>query len=205
MPDSTRFSAVRVESDGTQRLWAFDLDGSNPTLLLPDVAPVGYHAWVDEETVALFVLGEPPVLQIADLPSGTSGVVADNIGRGLRTIVGSQGPTVVFVHKASAESWNLVRLAVGTNQRRTLGPTRRGSEDFVWTESGPLMAEGSRLYRADPDPFAWHEVADLSATGIRGITRLALSPDGRRLVVVAERQDLGTFPERLPLVLERVP
>src|SRR5438552_1979541 len=33
-PDSKTFSVIRTESDGTQRLWRFDLDGTHPRLVL---------------------------------------------------------------------------------------------------------------------------------------------------------------------------
>jgi len=37
-PDGRTFSAVRVEADGMQRLWRFDADGSNPRLVLENLA-----------------------------------------------------------------------------------------------------------------------------------------------------------------------
>ncbi|PYP63416.1 MAG: hypothetical protein DMD37_06350, partial [Gemmatimonadetes bacterium] len=55
LPDGSGFSAVRVEADSTQRLWAFDWDGARPRLVLDSIKPVGYHAWGDARTVALFV------------------------------------------------------------------------------------------------------------------------------------------------------
>ena len=65
-PDGAHISVIRVEADGTQRLWRFTLDGRSPELVLTDVKPVGYHAWVDDHTLALFVLGSPATLQLAD-------------------------------------------------------------------------------------------------------------------------------------------
>src|SRR5829696_8894698 len=62
-PDGKHLSVIQVEPDGTQRLWKFTIDGRSPTLVLRDVKPVGYHAWLDEGTLALFVLGQPPTLQ----------------------------------------------------------------------------------------------------------------------------------------------
>ena len=64
-PDGRGISVVRVEPDSTQRLWRFGHDGGEPELLLSEIRPVGYHAWADEETVALFVLGTPATLQLA--------------------------------------------------------------------------------------------------------------------------------------------
>ena len=69
-PDGAHISVIRVEADGTQRLWRFTIDGRAPELVLTDVKPVGYHAWADDRTLALFVLGSPATLQIADTRTG---------------------------------------------------------------------------------------------------------------------------------------
>src|SRR4030095_13891111 len=82
MPDGTRFSVVRVEAGGTQRLWSFALDGSDPKGVLNDVKTVGYYAWVDNATVALYVLGgdgNPSTLQVADVSTGKATVVTERI------------------------------------------------------------------------------------------------------------------------------
>src|SRR5437660_289375 len=75
-PDGAHISVIRVEADGTQRLWRFTLDGRNPELVLEGVKPVGYHAWCDDHTLALFVLGQPATLQLADTRSGKASEVA---------------------------------------------------------------------------------------------------------------------------------
>lgn len=87
MPDGRRMSVIRVEADGTQRLWSFTMDGQSPALVLADVKPVGYHAWIDDHTLALFVLGsrgEPATLQVADTKTGKSEVIARDIGTSVK-------------------------------------------------------------------------------------------------------------------------
>ena len=62
-PDGRGFSVIRVEADSTQRLWRFPLSGfGGPSLVLERVKPVGYHVWVGEHTLVLFVLGRPATL-----------------------------------------------------------------------------------------------------------------------------------------------
>src|SRR6267378_1894361 len=88
LPDGKGFSVIRVEADSTQRLWAFDRDGSRPRLVLDSIKPVGYHAWADAHALVLFVLGSPPTLQIADAgsPGARGEVLAHDIGRSLQRI-----------------------------------------------------------------------------------------------------------------------
>ena len=71
-PDGGHISVIRVEADGTQRLWRFALDGTQPELVLRDIKPVGYHAWGSASALVLFVLGQqgqPATLQVADAPN----------------------------------------------------------------------------------------------------------------------------------------
>src|SRR5256884_9281007 len=70
MPDGKNISFVRVEADGTQRLWKFPLAGGAPSLILEKTKPVGYHFWIDDHTLALFILGgkgKLNTLQIVDV------------------------------------------------------------------------------------------------------------------------------------------
>src|SRR5258708_4611584 len=85
-PDGSHISVIRVEADGTQRLWRFALDGGAPELILPGIKPVGYHAWADNSTLALFVLGSPASLQLADASAGTAEVLVRGINRSIQRI-----------------------------------------------------------------------------------------------------------------------
>jgi hypothetical protein len=189
LPSGDGFSTVRVEDDGTQRLWSFDLAGGSPKLLLPDVKPVGYHGWLDAGRLGLFVLGEPPTLVLASVGAEMAEAVAANIGRSIH--VTPDGKGVSFVHKADEGDWRIDVLDLEGDGRSTLVATRPGSEDFTWTPNGTiLMGEGSGLWLFDPAASApgWRQVADLATDGVEGITRLAISPDSRYLAVVGERQ-----------------
>src|SRR2546425_2993271 len=100
MPDGKNISVVRVEADGTQRLWKFPQNGGQPSLILANIKPVGYHLWIDDHTLALFILGakgKPNTLQIVDVQSEKAEVVVENPGRILRRIPHQN--RLSFVHK----------------------------------------------------------------------------------------------------------
>jgi hypothetical protein len=50
------------------------------------------------------------------------------------------------------------------------------------------MGQGSKLFLGSTasNGLTWREIADLAGAGVAGITRLALSPDGRWLALVGE-------------------
>jgi hypothetical protein len=202
MPGGTGFSVVRVEEDGTQRLWAFDRDGGGPRLLLPDARPVGYHAWLGPSTVALFVLGEPPTLQIADLGNGEAREVATSIGRGMQPAPGGER-TVTYVHKDDETVWTL-RQAGPQAPAAILGPTLPGGEDFAYLPDGSiLMGHGSTLQTFGSDG-TWKVRIDLSPYGVREITRVAVHPGGRSLAVVGARDSAPPQPVTVPVTFRRL-
>jgi WD40-like Beta Propeller Repeat len=192
-PDGAHFSTVRVEADGTQRLWRFAMDGRDPVLVLPDIKPVGYHAWVDATTLVLYVLGPPATLQLADTTTGKAGVVVSGVGRSIQR---APDGTVSFVKREAgtgsargSTSMSIHALDPGTRKTTFLvaAPSGAVEADTAWTPDGLLlMASGSTLYgwrRGDP---AFRPVADLAALGLSGVTRLAVSPKGDRIAFVAQ-------------------
>lgn len=181
------FCAVRVEADSTQRLWRFESDGSHPRLVLAAVDSVGYFAWLDKSTVALFVVGSPHTLRIVDVESGREKVVARDIGRSLMRIP-RNGELSFLVHDPGTDpstytffSWK----ADGFPTDRLIAALGTG-QDAAWIGDTLVMAESGKLYGSHPfDGPGWLEIADFAAYGISGITRIAVSPDHRWIAVAA--------------------
>ena len=184
MPSGDRISVIRVEADSSQRLWSFDLDGGSPALVLQEVRPVGYHTWIDEDRLALFVLGSPATLQIASVKSGVGEVVGSNIGRSLHTI--PVRGTISFVQWNESREGVIKELDPETGFAETLAPLLDGNEFYAWTPGGDiLMGQGAKLFRWTVDGVSeWRELADLTSAGVTGISRIAVSPEGDRIAVV---------------------
>jgi WD40-like Beta Propeller Repeat len=190
MPDGRHISVIRVEADGTQRLWRFTTDGTQPELVLRDVKPVGYHAWADANLLALFVLGQPATLQVADVRTGQAQVAASGIGRSIQRIPGGG---ISFVARTSASDGQPAGLTVSeldaaTRQTTPLVRVPAGATeaDTAWTPDRLLLAT------ARGQLFGWRRgaaemtlVADLGELGLHSVTRLAVSPKGDRIALVA--------------------
>jgi dipeptidyl aminopeptidase/acylaminoacyl peptidase len=185
-PDGKALSVIRVEADTTQRLWSFPFGGAAPSLILQNIKPVGYHLWLNQNRLLLFVLGQPATLQMVDAKTEKAEKLADNPGRTLLAIPHQQ--KVSFVHKVSDSEWLIKSLDLKNRQIATLTKTLPGVEYFCWTPQAVLlMAKDAKLYQWDArKPDSWQEVADLSAFGLKAISRLAVSPKGDKLALVAE-------------------
>jgi len=196
-PDRAGFSAIRVESDGTQRLWRFDMDGNNPTLLFEDIKPVGYHAWANDNQVAMFILGEPPTLQVGSLADGKAYIAEGSIGRSMHQVPGTD--TISFFLNQSESQWQIRSLDPSSGTVQYIASTLPGREDYAWMPNGTLlMADGPVLYQFKPRPSLglvsgdgqaeWAPLYDFSSHGISNITRLSVSPKGDKLAFVADRE-----------------
>jgi dipeptidyl aminopeptidase/acylaminoacyl peptidase len=185
MPSGDAISVIRVERDSTQRLWRVPLGGGASTVILEGVKPVGYHAWADDRTLALFVLGTPATLQIADVRTGRTESVATKIGRSLHRMPGSR--RISFVSKAAKDTNWVMALDLTTRAVQPVAPLPKGVEDYAWLPDGRMVAgDGSRLVvRSQERDAVWTEIADLSGAGLGGISRLAIAPGGDRIAIVA--------------------
>jgi hypothetical protein len=188
-PDGQHFSVIRVEADGTQRLWRFTLDGRNPELVFTEVKPVGYHAWIDDGAVALFVLGTPATLQLADVKTGKAEVVARDIGRSIQRMPGGG---ISFVARQTAAGQppilTISELTPATRGVAALVRAAAGATDadVAWTPDGLLlMASSGTLYAWRRGDTELRPVTDLAALGLSGVTRMAVSPSGDRIAMVA--------------------
>jgi dipeptidyl aminopeptidase/acylaminoacyl peptidase len=206
-PDKKTFSVIRTEADMTQRLWRFDLDGSNPRLVLENLKPVGYHAWIDDTHLALFILGAgggaPATLQLADTKTGLATVAATGIGRSVLIRPGKG--TVSYL--ATGETPRVLKeLDPKTGVSTTLTPPLEGSQDCAWMPDGRLLMARSKMIAVwMPGATTWSVdsfmiladeiglartggVATVSSPGpnFANITRMAVSPDGKWLAFVAE-------------------
>lgn len=187
--DDKAISVVRVELDSTQRLWRFPKDGGAPSVILPNIKPVGYYAWLDSTTLALFVLGTPNSLQIADTRTGTARVVTTGIGRSLQRVPG--GRRASYVHRVGSrwvlETVDPVPRDNGAFDIDSIASLPDSADYVVWKSPTELYtAAGSRIFRMRRPANRWDQIADLSSNGIHRISRLAIRPDGGTLAIVAE-------------------
>ena len=162
--------------------------------MLPDVKPVGYHAWIDPRRVALYILGtagQPSTLQIASIEEGRTQTVATDIGRSLQRMPSG---SISFVQRGTDAGGSanavLKELDAGSLQTRTLVRPAAGVVDpFVtWMPDGTaLMASGSTIYRWRSGDADWAVASRLDGFGLHDVTRLAVSPKGDRIAIVAEK------------------
>lgn len=183
IPGKNALSVIEVEPDERQRLWSIDIDTGEMNLLLPAVAPVGYHAWINDHSVAMFILGDTITLQTAGIGDSAATVIAENIGRSIRKhpITGE----ILYVDQNS-QPWQIAALNVETGNKRMVMPLFPVNEDFTIDGEGVYWTgNGSKLYARSPDDKGWRLMADYAAYGVQNITRLATDAATTKIALVS--------------------
>jgi hypothetical protein len=184
MPDRKSISVIRVEPDTTQRLWKFAPNGAAPELVLENVKRVGYHAWINENTVAVYILGDPVTLQVADLRTGKTEVIAEKVGRCIQNIPGTNH--ISFTRSTGEKTWNIEDWDPATRKSTVITTASSDEADYAWMPDGSLlMARDSKILFWSRKQNGWKEVADFSNVGLHGITRLSVNDSGDRIALVA--------------------
>ncbi len=184
VPGENEFSCVRVEMDGeTQTLSIYPEDGIGyPKRYMNNTSNIGYHCWIDENTLGLFLVEDPyHNLAITDVKSERRKIIIDKIGRTLKV---SKTKNLLFVHKLTEDNWYIKSYDNDNSRSTLLAKTLPGREDFELLNDGSLlMGSGSILYRFIPGSSTeWVAVLDLASYGISNISRLIVRKN--RMVIV---------------------
>ena len=192
MPSGNSFSVIRAVND-EQKLWRYPLYPERPSAkpaseLLTNINPVGYHAWVDNNRVMLFVLGEPHTLQLADVQKQTSQVLDENIGPSLLAIPHSSLMSyTASVGVGESIQWQLKSYHPDTDQIEQLTTLPKGAYYYAWSGNGfAIAAVNSVLMQWDKTNAdkGWRSFADVSDVCPKGVTRLTTNLLNSKIALV---------------------
>lgn len=194
IPNQNAVSAIRLDPDGKQRLYRYDLKNSTNTVLL-DTLVVGYHLWFDKNTIISSVL-ESGFLSLysSDLETGQNKRITTHLGRSLHHIPNSD--LISFISKNTDGTSEIKSLNPKTGVIKYIAPTLSGVEDMCWlTDGSILMAKGDALFKLNPkNKLEWIEIVSLKSYGINNLSRLTVSPNGNKLAIVGEFKTSATNP-----------
>ena len=186
IPNSENVAAVRLDPDGKQRLYTYTKDGKNKETIAN--LQVAYYAFKDNNTLLASVLAIDGLdLVLANLQSQKVDTLKQNAGRSIHKVPGTQ-KTMSYTYLNEDDNYDVYQLNVETMESYFVTELPIGIQDHIWlNDSKILIGSGSKLFTYDLfGPGEWKEVANLSEYNIANITRLAVSPDGKKLAIVAE-------------------
>jgi hypothetical protein len=180
-PDCKSISCVVVEADSTQRLWLYNPDGSVKKCYHEGIDSVGYYSWLSTDTLLYYKLTEPHSLRMY--------IETDKADKWLcfyptRAFKKLDGNNFMYGIKDSSQiqyrSYNPIIA-----KSAEYATHKSKSEDFIWSQKlGLLKSEGTQILKYNASDKTWMVLFDLSSAGIKKITRFAIDPKNKYLVVV---------------------
>jgi hypothetical protein len=192
-----RFTAIHVakpnaegeEYTESQELWEYDSVGKGLGRIIP-ATRVGYHAWLDQNHVAVFIVGNedakaPHKLVVYNTVDSTKLDVAANIGRCIKR---APNGMLTYVDKSDTTAYKIIATAGDSQSSDTLVTLPKGTEDFCWMYEGTIFtfANGT-LYGCTTynQPRTWKAFVSPYVDGV--ISRLVMSPDSKYFAWVVKK------------------
>lgn len=185
-PSNNDLAAVRLDKNGKQRLYKYDSETGNSSELIKNLQVAYFAFYNDEKILATVLSGEEMDLVLIDLKTKSTDTLFENAGRSLQKIPKTNSMAYTLVNEE--ENLDLYVLEMGSHESFFICEMPFGTQDFVWlNDTQILTGMGSKLYMYDTLGLPeWNKVASLDEYGINNITRMSISPNGKKLALVAE-------------------
>jgi hypothetical protein len=183
-PDGKFISCIIQRENGAQDLGRYPINGGAATILINNLT-VGYHAWLDNNSVIVFTLPQPFSLHFIDFRTKKDSIVADNIGRSLHKISGQNA--LCFVQRIGEEQGEIKKFEVTQKKISTIVKSISSKDhDMAWTSDGKIvMSNGNKVFVYDPAVIGdWKEIIIQSNISLNTITRLAVNSNGDKMALV---------------------
>ena len=182
IPNKNAVSAVRLDKDGKQLLYSYNLRNGDSKVLI-DNLKVAYYTWYDKNTIVSAVIEEDGLnLYTTFVSEGKNRKYATKVGRSFHKIPNSN--LVSFISKENEKQWQIKSLNPSTGTIKTIANTIENVEDICWLNGNTIISsKGNAIYKLtlkkDND---WQKVTTIE--NATGISRLLASEDASKLLVV---------------------
>lgn len=187
-PSSKDLAAVRFDKDGRQRLYRYDSKTGSSSEVIKDLQ-VAYFAFYNDNKMMATVLGWQEMdLVMIDLQTKTVDTLFKGAGRSLQKIPKIDLMSYSLINDEG--KLDLYMMNIEAMESFFICEIPKDVQDFVWlNETQILIGKGSKLFMYDTLGEAeWKRVASLEEFGITNISRMAVSPDGKKFALVGEEK-----------------
>lgn len=178
-------SAIRLDDDGLQRLYKYDFKTGKQIELIADLK-IGYHVWYKPDIIVCTALVDNRMdLVVVNLEDNSHYTFQKNVGRSLHKI--PRTDLVSFISKENDTSWVKSIHPISGAIKNIVGLIGE-SQDITWTPNGTVLTgfENNLLGYDYKKDTTWKHLYSFDKKEIPKISRLAISPNGKKLAFVSE-------------------
>lgn len=196
IPNKDAISAIRLDLDGLQRLYQYDINTGESVPIVEDLK-VGYHVWYTDSILVSSVLIDNRMdLMVSNLKDNSNRTIKKNVGRSLWKIPDSD--LVSFISKEK-KVWEILSLNPSTGTIKKIANTYKNAEDICWLDKNTILTgAGKSIMKFDVVmDVEWQVVMKFKQEEINNISRMAINPSGNRLAFVAEESPVNIVQKQL--------
>lgn len=180
------FTCIRSDNKENQRLYTYSFKGNEPEVLIGDVK-IAYYSWFDKNTLVTYELGDMDAMYVNNFKLKIKYPLQQNTGRSFQRKPGTV--LLGFISEIHEEP-EIYSMDIKTSKLTYLADALEESIDIAFTNNGNiLMARDNKIYKFRPEEDKeWKNVPIESELPLKNITRLAISPDGKKIAVVISEE-----------------
>ena len=188
IPGSKNIAAVRLDTNGLQRLYSYTQTDTNQgdSKMLLDTLEVAYFAFFDSNRIVASVLGTNQLnLVVANLKTKQVTPYIENSGRSIHNIPQNTSVSYTLSNEDKNMDVYILDLEQG-GESFFVCQLPVGVQDHCWiNDSQLLLGSGSKIYLYDMfGAQQWEQVADLAQYEISDINRIAVNPQSNKIALV---------------------
>ncbi|MFC7357614.1 hypothetical protein ACFQO1_07940 [Jejudonia soesokkakensis] len=192
-PSKPLVAAVRLDTTGLQRLYSYEygIPGYGKWKMLFEELEVAYFAFQDDDRIIASVLsGDKLDLVVGTISKDQALLLTTNTGRSIHRVPSSSSISYTQLNTEGTYDIYIVDID-DTGESFYVCTLPMGIQDHIWLNNSTLLlGSNDKLFMMDLFKGTnWFKVADLSEKNISNITRMAISPDGKHLAIVAMPQE----------------
>ena len=183
LPNGLGFSCVVVEKDSSQRVWKFNLDGKFQSIAHDGTDSIGYHTWLNMDTLLYYKLTNPHSLRVLNTKSNEDHWLCDHPTRAFKKI-GNLSQFIYAIKDSVHTEFRIYNPSLRESKVYATYPT--ANEDFIWhPELGLIKSENADLMRYNEQASKWEVLFSFSNLGIIKITRFVFDSKTKQLAIVS--------------------
>lgn len=183
IPSGLGFSSVVVEKDSAQRVWQFNMDGTFKIIVHEGTDSIGYHTWLNADTILYYKLTEPHSLRVLDLKTNKDVWICNHSVRAFKKI-GNSSRFIYAIKDSISTQFRIYNPAIRESSLYATYPSV--NEDFIWhPELGLIKSEGSDLMNYNDKTNTWEVLFSFKNMGIIKITRFVFDNKTKQLALVS--------------------
>ena len=183
LPNVLGFSCVVVEKDSAQRVWKFNLDGKFHSIAHEGTDSIGYHTWLNNDTLLYYKLTNPHSLRVLNIKTNEDHWLCDHPTRAFKKI-GNSSQFMYAIKDSIHIEFRIYNPSLRESKLYATYPT--ANEDFIWhNELGLIKSENADLMRYNEQTKNWEILFSFSSLGIKKITRFVFDSKTKQLAIVS--------------------